>query len=277
MEFAPDPALVSHVECIWTLDGEATPGAEPDRVIPDGRAELIWNLADRFRRWDEAGATRHQASALLVGQITTAIHLAPGWRIALVAVRFRPAALGSFLGGIAAAELTDRDVAIRDVVGRRLREVEELLWERQPGADRVSALQAALAADLAKAMPVDRGVAACVDVIMASHGRTDVEQLARLAGVSRRQLERRFLAAVGVGPKRLARIARFQHLLARIRVASAGQWSGLAIACGYYDQAHLIRDFREFAQCTPSEYLGLDMALGQLFLGQLLTARPDGH
>lgn len=270
VEYPPVAAIAAHVECIWTLEGQGS--SEPDHIVPDGRAELIWNLADPFWRWNGDGEPRRQAAALLVGQITTAFHLAPGRNISLVAVRFRPAALGSFLRGVAAAELTDLDVPIDDVVGRRYREIADILAERQP-ADRVSGLQAALVADLRRATPVDEVVTSCVDAIMSTHGRTGVQRLAELSGLSRRQLERRFLAAVGIGPKRLARLARFQHLISRIHSAPVGGWSGLAVSCGYYDQAHLIRDFREFAQRTPTEHLALD----DLSISQLFLASPQGR
>lgn len=265
-ELPPSPPLGMHVECIWTLEGELEWATGPDRVVPDGRTELIWNLADRFKRYENDLGPRRQETALLVGQITRPIYLAPGQRVSLVAVRFRPAALGSFLRGMAAAELTDLDIPLEDVLGRRLRNVGELLADQPAGEARVRALEAAIAADLARAIPIDVSVAAAVDLIVSSRGRVRIERLAELTGMSRRHLERRFHAAVGIGPKRLARIVRFHHLLTRLDELDPRGWGGLAVSCGYYDQAHLIHDFREFAACTPGEYLTTDSPLGWLFL-----------
>ncbi len=266
-EYPPPAVLAGHVSCFWTLEGESTWEAAPDRVIPDGCTELIWNLADRFRRYAGSGGARRQEATLVVGQITRPIYLAPGRRISLVAVRFRPAALGAFLGGVHAAELTDLDLPLEDVVGHRLREVGDRLASAY-SVERVHLLGEALTADLSRAAPVDPAVAAAVDWIAATGGRIRMGEVAGRVGLSRRHLERRFLAAVGLTPKRLARIVRFRSLLARLDEGDPSGWSGLATACGYYDQPHLIRDFRELADCTPGEYLSMDLHLGRLFLGE---------
>jgi transcriptional regulator GlxA family with amidase domain len=70
-------------------------------------------------------------------------------------------------------------------------------------------------------------------------------------GISGRQLERRFMSEVGLGPKLLCRILRFQQVFPAVERADKN-WARIAADCGYYDQAHLIRDFRQFAGQTPS-------------------------
>lgn len=265
-EFRPSPPLSRWVECYWTLAGEVSGGGEPDRVLPDGRTELIWNLADPFCRQQPGGRRRRQGSALLVGQVTGPFFLAPEGRVSLIAARFRAAALGSFLRGMAASELTDRDLPVDEVLGRRLSDVADAVATALTPEARVTALEASLAADLARATPLDPQVAAAVDLIVASHGRIRIDTLARLTALSGRQLERRFRSAVGIGPKRLARITRFQRLMSRIHQGGAVAWGGLAVSCGYYDQAHLIRDFRQFTGQAPSEFLGTEHRLAEVFL-----------
>src|SRR6185503_4901844 len=78
--------------------------------------------------------------------------------------------------------------------------------------------------------------------IVDTAGKVSVDQLASDAGISSRQLERRFLREVGLGPKLLGRIIRFQHVFRAVEQCDA-TWSAIAVECGYYDQAHLIRDF----------------------------------
>jgi hypothetical protein len=80
-EYAPTAPLAEHIECFWTLEGAAPGGTEPDRILPDGRAELVWNLADAFVRYAAGSPPRRQPAALLVGQITGPPHLAPTGRI----------------------------------------------------------------------------------------------------------------------------------------------------------------------------------------------------
>ena len=91
-----------------------------------------------------------------------------------------------------------------------------------------------------------------------------VDQLANEAGVSSRQLERRFLREVGVGPKLLGRIIRFQQVFRAVEHRNAA-WAEVAVECGYYDQAHLIRDFNQFAQQTPAVLFSSQSALTEAF------------
>ncbi|MBA2306101.1 MAG: helix-turn-helix transcriptional regulator [Acidobacteria bacterium] len=83
-----------------------------------------------------------------------------------------------------------------------------------------------------------------------------IDALAGQASISRRHLERRFQAAVGISPKRLARIIRFQtalHVLGEADPRRRG--AATAAACGFADQSHFIREFRELAGCSPAEHL----------------------
>ncbi|MEI9813493.1 MAG: helix-turn-helix domain-containing protein [Acidobacteriota bacterium] len=86
--------------------------------------------------------------------------------------------------------------------------------------------------------------------IVARGGQVELGGFAVTAGISIRQWERRFLDTVGLPPKTFSRIQRFQRVLRE----SAGQagWADAALRCGYYDQAHLIRDFRDFTGDTPT-------------------------
>jgi AraC-like DNA-binding protein len=263
------------VSCFWSLEGEVVGPAGTDRVIPDGCPELIWNLADRFLRQDRGCDWRRQEAEMLVGQLTRPIRLVPGRVVSLVAVRFRPGALGSFLGGIPAVELTELDVRLGDAIGHRLAWIGERLHALPTPEARIACLERALASDLARAAPVDPAVTAAVDWIVAGHGTLRIEAVARRVGLSRRQLERRFLVAVGLTPKRLSRITRFQRLLTLLGRDDMSGWTGLAFRCGYYDQAHLARDFRDLAGCAPGEYLATGLPLGDLFLGAERTGRLE--
>lgn len=110
----------------------------------------------------------------------------------------------------------------------------------------------------------DRVVEAAVRRIFHAGGREPVDALAARLGVTRQHLARRFAERVGVPPKMLARIARMQRLLEALRRSPEVErpaWSGLALDCGYYDQAHLAAEFRALVGCAPGAYLGERRAL----------------
>jgi AraC-like DNA-binding protein len=73
-------------------------------------------------------------------------------------------------------------------------------------------------------------------------------------GQTRKTLAGRFSTVVGLTPKRFARVRRFQRLLAAVGDGPDVDWARLAIECRYYDQAHLIRDFRAFTDGCPTAY-----------------------
>jgi transcriptional regulator GlxA family with amidase domain len=73
--------------------------------------------------------------------------------------------------------------------------------------------------------------------------------------MSQRRMAQLFHEQVGVSPKTFHRVRRFQHTLARVRGRGQVDWAGVAVECGYYDQAHLSHDFRQIAGMTPSAYL----------------------
>lgn len=97
---------------------------------------------------------------------------------------------------------------------------------------------------------VQRAVAA----LDSSGGDVRVEQVAAWLGVSRQHLAAQFRQHVGLSPKLFARICRFRRATAAIKAAQSPDWAELALACGYFDQSHLIHDFQEFAGSAPERF-----------------------
>jgi AraC-like DNA-binding protein len=168
--------------------------------------------------------------------------LAAGARTA--GVRFHPGMAGAFLG-VAPGDLTDRTLALEDVWGVRARQVQSRLADARSVEECLSVLRGALA-------PPRRepgGVQRAIEAMTAAHGDLDLDWAARHAGLSARQFRRRCLEESGLTPKRLCRVLRFRHAYAL--AARGGDWAGVAGDAGYFDQAHLIRDFREFTGGAP--------------------------
>jgi AraC-like DNA-binding protein len=266
LEFAPIPQLADAVDRIWVLEGTApAAGAAAEPILPDGRPELVLHFGDPFERVGERGTAR-QAPFLYAGQVTRPLVLRPTGRVAVIGVRFHPH------GGIAVmgnpqhelAGLTLGVDAISAPLGRALIAVQESSDDLMRAA---TAVQEVLVRWVQPAR-IDARVRFAVEAIERSRGRASVDAVAAGAGITRRHLERRFLESVGVTPKRLARMTRFQHALQTLQSGtSRGQGAATAAACGYADQSHFIRDFREFAGCSPAEHLLRDGLLTGFFIG----------
>jgi AraC-like DNA-binding protein len=247
-ERRPVPALAGLVSSAWVQ--QVSPGARPymHRNVPNGCVEVRCRLG----RVPE-----------LVGPLTRPLTetLAPGSTV--VGLRFRPGT-ASGLPGIPAPELADLVLDAEHVWGRAAVAIGERLASCEP-AVAVASLQDAVAGRLAAPDGPDPMVAQAIRLMRTQAG--DVAPVREALWMSERQFRRRCLAAVGVPPKPLHRMLRFQGLLARIQFAvsrggsrlSEGRpgdgLAQLAVDCGYADQAHLSRECVRLTGVTPGVFL----------------------
>ncbi len=252
-EFTPPDALAPFVQCLWTLEGPAERGrAAIERAVPDGSTELVVHYGDRFRR--HLGDQRQtQARTLAVGQITAPVLLEPSGRTGVVGARLRPGAARAVFR-IPMSELADRIEPLGDVLGHEARDLEARVGESSR-KERLLVLAHYLRDRVADAPPPEPVVAAAVRTAQQRSGRSTVDEMARAAGVSRRQLERHFAKEVGLSPKLFSRITRLQSVLRRLQDVRSIRWVQAALSAGYFDQSHLVRDFKAFTGMTPRGFL----------------------
>ena len=245
-EYSPTPRLAMLVERFWLLDGHATGAA--DALIPDGRVELVFHYGGPFWRHRPDASPVRQPDSMLVGQMIGPVVLEPEGVLGVAAIRLRPAAARTLLGfslDEVAGQFVDLD-AIFPSAGT----VRERLAEATTDVERVRALEDWLSR-IARPEPRLQ-IEAAVDTIIRSGGRASIDGLASLTGVGLRQIERHFREDVGLGPKTFSRIIRLQAALRGIR--DGRPLSEVALACGYYDQAHMTRDFRQLAAMSPGAW-----------------------
>ncbi len=226
-EHNPGAALEGWVECTWSSEPAEPVLGFP--VRPDGCMDILYSPDAGL---DVVGAmTREQRFDLAAGERR-------------VGLRFRPGMARRYLG-IDAAELCDRVVPLDAVLGRRARELRARLDATASHGEWRRMLLEAVSAAAAPADPVHLAI----EAMTRAHGEVDVDWVAGQAGMSARQFRRRCREESGLGPKHLARVLRFRRAC---RLASRGEsWLRVAVEAGYFDQAHLIRDFREFTGATP--------------------------
>jgi AraC-like DNA-binding protein len=260
-ELEPTAALRGRVR-YWRLEGVGTGGAaEP--VLPDGCVELVVHLGDPF--WIERGGERaRQPRVLCAGPGTLPVRLAPERRIDVIGVRLE-AGVASELLEVPVGELVDRLPALDEVAPRLARGWAEELAAARDTAGVQAVLDRRIAPRLAQPAAPTRALGAAVARVRARGGRVRVDDLAREHGLSTRQLERLFAQHVGLGPKTFARLVRFQRALGLARRPRA-RLAEVAAAAGYYDQAHLVRDFQRFAGASPSRALASELGLGAHFV-----------
>lgn len=228
VELTPSAALQPWVECFWTRS-DASPAGQ-HRVLPDGCADLVFD--------------RNAGESAVVGTMTRPVLLPPRGASDFFGVRFRPGRAAAFLR-IPLAEITDARVPLGDI------------WKgwsdgslELPPADWIVRLETELLRRLDPDR--DRRVDEAVARIAESGGTLRIDPLAREIGISRQHLARQFLHHVGVSPKTFARVMRFRRVTETL--PADRDWADVAAANGFYDQSHLIAEFRELAGITPDAF-----------------------
>jgi AraC-like DNA-binding protein len=159
-------------------------------------------------------------------------------------------------------ELANRVVALEDVLGPGLGWLIERLQEAPTWDARFELLDDALARRVDRALAPPPAVTWAWGLLQASHGRLPVNGLAAALGCSPRYLTLQFREHLGLPPKTLARVLRFQHALSLLERDDGARFAEIAEGCGYYDQAHLNRDFRAFAGAAPGDFLARRLPYG---------------
>lgn len=263
-EVPPSPRLAPYVRCFWRLRGDAAAFAgAAERILPDGCGEVIVNRADPFR---QHGREPTQPRVMLVGQIRRYLRVVPTGEVDLVGVRFQPFGLHALLR-LPAAEVTDARPDLGAFDARLRKELEDAARKG------VVELEDAL---LRRLRPRALRSREAVARILAGGGRVRVDALARELRLGHRSLERAFRREVGLPPKLFARIVRFQGVIAAAERARRLDWAGLAPGCGYFDQAHLIRDFRHFAGRSPGAWFREEHPMADFFAGVSDPSNPGG-
>jgi AraC-like DNA-binding protein len=249
----PAACLQPYVREHYTGYVEETPAPLQRRELPAPLAALIFDLGPPLRLLDLDDPTQ-------VSRYPGGFFAGIGERPALtehdgvahgIQVNLTPIGARLFAGAPMSA-FADRVVALEDVAGADGREISERLAGARDWDARFDLLDDFLARRITRARVDSRPVAWALGQIEASGGLVDIGGLARELGYSARHLIALFRDRVGLPPKQLARLHRFDRVVALVKRGDAGGWASIAVACGFYDQAHLIRDVRHFSGLTPT-------------------------
>lgn len=247
----PTRPLAKLVEYLWASRG--APSYPKERVVPTGTLELIVALVDgQGRIHDATGRSRSVSGAMVSGAYRRPFSFDTYENASAVGVHFRPGCAGVVLG-LPPGELIDRHVDLEALWGRRARELRERLCAAPTTDQQFAILEAELVSRLDQRRVHHPAVTRALDALARPQAR--VRDIAKSTSLSQRRLIELFTAAVGITPKRFGRVLRFQRATAFARRAAALDWTRIAHECGYYDQAHLIHDFRDLADVTPSDLI----------------------
>ncbi|GAB4041623.1 helix-turn-helix domain-containing protein [Spirosoma gilvum] len=213
------------------------------------------------------GETRTNSSSIFVGQQTSRINIQSGNDHLIIQVCFRPGFLGQFLGGMPAGEFQGKEIDAESLTDARMNELNNRLREEIDYRRMIDHIEAyllkkmdALARHTLPLQPIDKVILA----IKETNRPLSLDWLADQACLSSRQLERKFQERLGMSPKFYARIARFDRAF-KLKLQQPNlDWLDVAFACGYFDYSHLMRDFRQFAEVSPTMLMTQNTASPEL-------------
>jgi AraC-like DNA-binding protein len=237
----PRPPLSDFVELLWLFERPAPPHGS-ERVLPTGTTELVINLGDSDRSFDAVVAGPHSRYFVLdTGQPT-----------AVIGAHFKPGGAFAFLG-VPGDALHNSHVHLDALWGPRVAIIRERLLAVADPAGRLMLLERLLLAELDR----DRRSHGAVSHALAAFrtGQRRIGEVVDETGLSPRRFIRLFSDEVGLTPKAFCRIRRFQRAVGLLHGVTEVDWADTAVACGYYDQSHMIHDFQAFAGLKPTAYL----------------------
>jgi AraC-like DNA-binding protein len=238
---APSPPLSAFVDIVWLCEMPPQPWSQ-ERLLPDGTLQLVVDLSGRDGYGVIAGPHAH----FFVLDTTHYMDL--------VGVHFRPGGAFPFLG-LPVHELRDLDVPLESLWGSLARELTDRLLEARTDDEKFAIVEAVLLRRARARFDRHPAVAyALSHFTRVPHTRT-IAQVSQQIGLSQRRFIEVFSSEVGLTPKLFCRIRRFQSAMRRVHSRERVNWSEVAQACGYFDQAHFIHDFQAFSGLNPSVWL----------------------
>lgn len=269
LSYRPESPLNEFVDCFWlAVNAEAT---RNERILPSGTIELVVNLRDdEVRIYDPAHLERYRKYSGIVfsGTYSRAFACDARQHASMFGVHFKPGGAFPFIGA-QASELTDTHADLADLWGRSAVELREQVCSAKTSIQRFHVMEKVLTARLESSPKRHLAVRKALAMFGSAGIGAVIRDVAREVSICKRHFIQLFRAEVGLTPKLFCRLLRFQR--ARIlaeEFASRGpdrmkrrhdfsvlDWAKLAITCGYFDQSHLIHDFKEFSGLSPTQFL----------------------
>lgn len=251
-KFKPCEQLQPFVECYFSWKG--LPEKELDvQSPPTGFCAIVFNCATPYQSYQNSTVRMAVPLAFACGPFTSNYHLVLKREIAMVGIVFKASALHNFFG-LRMSTLVNNRMALEHI----LPETDLILGTLKRTAtddNKVKILEEILLTHLTDAKSRLSVIDEAVELIDQKYGCITVQTIAEQLKISKRYLEKKFLEKVGVSPKFYTRIKRFTSLSKEVAYNKYLNWQDLVFKYGLHDQSHLVKEFMEFNQMNPTDYL----------------------
>ena len=262
--FKPNSELANFVKCYWTLESSIEETPKRNTIVPDGTMKLIFHYGDLYWHHPENGKSFLQPRCFLIGQLTKPYIVEPIGKTGTFIVRFHPNGFLPFIK-TPIKEMENKPIDLKELFGKKGEKLERDVLDAVTTSDRIKIVEIFLLDLLKSKEVIDRIVNVTIETISKYKGQLSVNELSSQANLSRRMLARKFSSNVGLSPKQLSKIVRLQTSLKLLLQEEKTKLTDLAYENAYFDQAHFIKDFKEFTGITPKEFYGEDLRMSLIF------------
>ncbi|HEY0512681.1 MAG TPA: helix-turn-helix transcriptional regulator [Thermoanaerobaculia bacterium] len=252
----PAPPLSDFVAMLWLHKEESERPHAKERILPTGTAGMVINLWENETRTydrEDTGRIHRTGGATVTGACSEYFVIDTAEQHWVMGVEFKAGGAFPFLG-MPTSELRNTQVPLDTLWGAGGRGLRERLLDAPTPAAKFRAFERALLEQMARDSERHPAVRFAVrEFLHVPHTRT-VTEVTDQIGLSPRRFIQVFSEQVGLTPKLFCRVRRFQQVLRLVLTGGRIDWTEIALSCGYFDQAHCIRDFKDFSGLNPTAY-----------------------
>ncbi len=266
--FEPHQDLATFVKCYWTLEIPEEQSPKINTIVPDGCIKMIFHYEAPYKHYRENGSSTLLAKSFVIGQLTRPYDVQPTGKTGTFFVCFHPNGFSPFTN-FSIKEMENKAIPLEELFGKDGQDIGQHILNAESTQERVNLIERFLFNRLTNTEAIDQIVESTVESILTANGQLSVSELSEQNNTSRRQLARKFSTAIGLSPKQLSKTIRLQAALKLLLTNKVTSLTDLAYENEYYDQAHFIKDFKEFTGLTPKEFYGDHLKMSLVF------DRPD--
>ncbi len=240
-EYEPSAGLQPYLDCLWSYVADSSAiSLNKKAIIPDGCIDIIFDL------------NRPPAlKSFVVGAMTKPI---VNSRTNLVGVRLKPGMAYCFFN-MPIHELTDLLVDYCEFAGRQANHLSNQLADLNSIKHKINLLNNTFTKKLSALNAVETQMSQALNLIQRTGGRCSIKHISGEVGWSRQHFTRKCLNYTGLTPKFLTQVIRIKQVIKKYNNEKHCNWSQLSVDSGYFDQSHMINEFRKITGLTPIKFL----------------------